>query len=328
MKADPPAIFFSKKPALLVNIDGEPIWSPIKENDLKFAVNTNWDLFLHDPTKLYYLRNEESWLQASDVKGPWTAAVKLPESFEKLPADDNWKEVKDALPGKKLSADKLPQVFVSTAPAEMILLTGEPKYQPVAGTGLLWVSNTESDVFRMGQKGAVYFLVSGRWFSAADFTGPWTFATPKLPEDFQKIPLEHPRSRVLASVPGTQQAAEAVLLAQVPETARVKQEGAEGARGQVPGRAQVREGREDQGRARRQHRQEHHQGRRPLLHVLRGRLVHGQEPDRPLGGDGPRAGRDLRDPDQLARPQRHLRDRARTTTTSGPPSPPRRCTRA
>ena len=42
-----------------------------------------------------------------------------------------------------------------------------------------------------------------------------------LPEDFQKIPLEHPRSRVLASVPGTQQAAEAVLLAQVPETARV-----------------------------------------------------------------------------------------------------------
>ena len=135
MKADPPPIFFSKKPALLVNIDGEPIWSPIKENDLKFAVNTNWDLFLHDPTKVYYLRNEQSWLQAPDVvKGPWTAAVKLPESFKKLPGDDNWKDVKEALPGKKLSADKVPQVFVSTAPAEMILLTGEPKYQPVAGT--------------------------------------------------------------------------------------------------------------------------------------------------------------------------------------------------
>ncbi len=221
VKADPPAIFFSKKPALLVNVDGEPIWNPIKENDLKFAVNTNWDLFLHDPTKVYYLRNEDNWLQASDVKGPWTAAAKLPESFGKLPGDDNWKEVKEALPGKKVSADKLPQVFVSTAPAEMILLTGEPKYQPVAGTGLLWVSNTNSDVFRLGQKGAVYFLVSGRWFSAPDFTGPWTFATPKLPAEFKSIPLEHPRSRVLASVPGTQQAAEAVLLAQVPQTARV-----------------------------------------------------------------------------------------------------------
>ena len=221
MKADPPTIFFSKKPALLVNLDGEPIWSPIKENDLKFAVNTNWDLFQHDPTKVYYLRNEQSWLQAQDLKGPWIAAGKLPESFAKLPSDDNWKDVKAALPGKKLSADKLPQVFVSSAPAEMILLTGEPKYEPVAGTSLLWVSNTESDVFRVGAKGAVYYLVAGRWFSAPDFSGPWTFATPKLPEDFQKIPLEHPRSRVLASVPGTQQAAEAVLLAQVPQTARV-----------------------------------------------------------------------------------------------------------
>ena len=56
VKADPPAIFFSTRPAVLVNLDGEPIWSPIKDNDLKFAVNTNWDLFEHAPTKTYYLR--------------------------------------------------------------------------------------------------------------------------------------------------------------------------------------------------------------------------------------------------------------------------------
>src|SRR5262249_33603449 len=36
VKADPPAIFFSKSPAILVNFDGDPIWSPIKDNDLKF----------------------------------------------------------------------------------------------------------------------------------------------------------------------------------------------------------------------------------------------------------------------------------------------------
>src|SRR5262249_58995396 len=42
------------------------------------------------------------------------------------------------------------------------------------------------------------------------------------PEDFKKIPLEHARSRVLASVPGTDQAAEAVLVASIPQTARVK----------------------------------------------------------------------------------------------------------
>ena len=67
----------------------------------------------------------------------------------------------------------------------------------------------------------VYYLVAGRWFSAPDFTGPWTFATPSLPGDFKQIPLEHERSRVLASVPGTDQAVEAILIAQVPNTARV-----------------------------------------------------------------------------------------------------------
>jgi hypothetical protein len=222
VKADPPTIFYSNKPAVLVNLDGDAIWSPIRENDLKFAVNTNWDLFLHDPTKVYYLRNEQSWLQAQDLKGPWSAVVKLPDSFKKLPADDNWKDVKAALPGKKLTPDKLPQVFVSSTPAEMILLTGAPKYEPVPGTSLLWVSNTESDLFRMGATGDIYYLVAGRWFKAPAFTGPWTFATPTMPEEFKKIPLEHPRSRVLAAVPGAQQAAEAVLIAQVPQTARVK----------------------------------------------------------------------------------------------------------
>jgi hypothetical protein len=222
VKADPPQIFFSQTPAVVVNIDGEAIWSPIKENDLKFAVNTNWDLFEHEPTKTLYLRNEGAWLKAPALNGPWGPAGTLPESFKKLPADDNWKEVRAALPGKKLAADKAPRVFVSTVPAELILLTGPPAYQLVTGTTLNWVSNTESDVFRTGDKGPVYFLVAGRWFTSPGFTGPWTFATPKLPEEFQKIPLEHPRSRVLASVPGTQQAAEAVLLAQMPQTARVK----------------------------------------------------------------------------------------------------------
>ena len=218
VKADPPTIFFSKTPSVLMNLDGEPIWSPIKDNDLKYAVNTNWDLFQHTPSSTFYLRNDTSWLQAKDVKGPWSAAGKLPDSFNKLPADENFKDVKAALPPKAAS---VPKVLVALQPSELILLTGEPKYAQVAGTALFWVSNTDSDVFRMGKTGLVYYLVAGRWFSAQDFTGPWTFATPSLPDDFKKIPIEHERSRVLASVPGTDQAAEAVLLASIPQTARV-----------------------------------------------------------------------------------------------------------
>ena len=221
LKADPPAIFFSTRPAVVVNLDGDPIWSPIENNDLRFAVNTNWDLFEHQPSKTFYLRHESQWLKSSSVSGPWTATGQLPASFSKLPAEDNWKEVRAAVPKATSTPSAAPTVFVSMVPGELILLRGAAQYEPVPGTKLLWVRNTESDVFRLGQTGPVYYLVAGRWFSAPNFTGPWTFATLTLPADFAKIPLEHERSRVLASVPGTVQAAEAVLLAQVPQTARV-----------------------------------------------------------------------------------------------------------
>lgn len=219
LKSDPPKIFFSDTPAILVGCDGFPIWSPVKDNELKFAVNTNWDLFLHGPTGVYYLRNDKSWLRATDWNGAWSYASKLPDSFNKLPDDENWKEVKASLPGEPIT--KPPAVFVAAEPAELILLEGAPKFVPVPGTRLLWVSNTESDLFSMGPDGPFYYLVAGRWFTATKLTGPWTFATPNLPEDFKLISLEHPRSRVLASVPGTQQAAEAVVLASVPQVARV-----------------------------------------------------------------------------------------------------------
>ena len=221
VKADPPEIHFRTRSAVLVGFDGDPIWSPIRDNDLKFAVNTNWDVFQHEPSRAYFLRHESMWLKSESVKGPWAPAGKLPPSFGKLPADENWKDVKATLSAAPAKAQSMPEVIVSTSPAELILLRGAAVYAPVAGTRLMWVSNTENDVFRLGTTGPVYFLVAGRWFSAPAFNGPWTFATLSLPADFSRISLEHERSRVLASVPGTPQAAEAVLLAQVPQTARV-----------------------------------------------------------------------------------------------------------
>lgn len=222
LKSDPPKIFYSSTPAIIINFDGEPIFSPIKDTDLKFAVNTNWDLIQDVPTNTYYLRNNDTWLKTTDIKGTWSPAGTLPASFSKLPADDNWKDARAAMPGKPIARTAMPAVYVSYEPAELILTNGNPRYVPVGGgTSLLWVGNTESDVFRYGTTGPFYYLVAGRWFSAPSLQGPWTFATPGLPSDFKRIPVAHARSRVLASVPGTDQAIEAVLLASVPQTARV-----------------------------------------------------------------------------------------------------------
>ncbi len=86
---------------MIVNLDGDPIWSPIKDNDLKYAVNTNWDLFQHVPSNTYYLRNNDTWLKTADVmKGPWAPAGTLPASFKNLPPDDNWKDVQGGPAGQ------------------------------------------------------------------------------------------------------------------------------------------------------------------------------------------------------------------------------------
>ncbi len=61
-----------------------------------------------------------------------------------------------------------------------------------------------------------YYLAAGRWFSASGLNGPWTFATPDLPADFANIPTSSPAAGVLSSVPGTEEAADAVMIAQIP----------------------------------------------------------------------------------------------------------------
>ncbi len=67
-------------------------------------------MFEHGPTKTYYLRNDDHWLKATAIAGPWTAAGKLPPSFSSLPANENFEEVKKAVPGKSLPASQLPAV--------------------------------------------------------------------------------------------------------------------------------------------------------------------------------------------------------------------------
>ena len=97
----------------------------------------------------------------------------------------------------------MPKVFTTDTPAEMILFEGEPALQDVPRTSLQWASNTEADVFFDKAGKQWYVLLSGRWFRAPTLDGPWTFATPDLPADFQNIPEDAPYYAVRAAVPGT-----------------------------------------------------------------------------------------------------------------------------
>jgi hypothetical protein len=88
----------------------------------------------------------------------------------------------------------------------------------IQGTQLVYAKNTTSYLFLYLPTNQYYYLTAGRWFSASSLKGPWTFATSSLPDDFSQIPPDSPAGQVLASVPGTEEAKDAVLLAQIPTT--------------------------------------------------------------------------------------------------------------
>lgn len=216
----PPQIFVSTTPAVLVLLDGEPRFARLEEGaEPGFAVNTNWDLFQVGDG--YFLRDGRNWLTAADWRGPWQAADGAPVEVRVLPTDGNWKEMHEAIGAGPEAGYVLPEVFVATTPAEMILLDGDPELEPVAGTQLQWVTNTESDLFRHDGDGAWYYAVSGRWFRAAGLDGEWEAATTDLPADFADFPADHERAYLRAAIAGTPEAEEAVITASIPQKATV-----------------------------------------------------------------------------------------------------------
>ncbi len=107
-------------------------------------------------------------------------------------------------------------LVISYEPTELVLIDGETKLEPIAGTGLQFVSNTADQLFLFENR--YYLLLSGRWFSTRDFKRQWS-AVRELPADFAAIPADHHKAGVLASVPGTPQAEQAVIEAAKPKIA-------------------------------------------------------------------------------------------------------------
>jgi hypothetical protein len=219
---EPPPIFYSSTPAILVMTDGEAVLAPIADTKLQYAVNTNWDLFRHKE-KEWYLRHGKRWLKSKNLAGGWKFDNSLPGDFKKLPDDSNWIEVKAAVPPAK-GDEAVPTVFYSEKPAELIVTDGQPSLSTITAGGLEYVHDTESDVFRFDSN--YYYLVSGRWFTAATLRGPWAHVK-ELPAEFASIPADGPKGHVLAAVAGTDEARLAVLEASIPRKATVSRDAGE-----------------------------------------------------------------------------------------------------
>jgi len=215
---DPPRIIVSTVPAVLVRIDGQPSLRQAPDSALLRVINTRALVLLDPATGHYYLFAAGRWMQASAVDGPWTPAVNPPAALDAV--KQAVAAQVDLLEGAAGAAP--PAVYVSTGPAELIELSGAPTWSPIPGTELLYATNTRARVFLELGTQSTYVLISGRWFRARTLDGPWAYVPgAQLPQDFAKIPEESPNGAVLASVPGTPQAQEAVIANSIPQTATV-----------------------------------------------------------------------------------------------------------
>ena len=236
LNMDPPVILFSLEPAVLVSIDGEPRLQQIEGSDLMRVLNTAFTIVFDRNARTYWLAaGEDAWYSAPDYDGPWALNDQVPSEVaalapeplpeEEQPSDELPEglqadaEAEDAEPGPP------PAIVVATEPSELIVIEGEPELTPISGTDLMYVANSESDIVLDLVSARYFVILSGRWFTADGFDGPWVnVPADQLPDRFAQIPFESDMGHLLVSVSGTEEANQAVMDNQIPQTAAVKRD--------------------------------------------------------------------------------------------------------
>ena len=220
----PPVILFSKTPAVLVLIDGKPILRDIAGSKVQRVVNTPFVLLFDPEGGKYYLTGDALWFAASQVMGPWELLLESPPATVVTAAQGIAEaEVPTKVRPETVKAGVVPKIIVAFDPTELIVADGEPEFTALAGTDLLYLANSSRDVFMEVGSQQYYVVLAGRWFKSPSLeNGPWSYVeSDKLPPGFYRIPPDSVKGHVLAFVPGTQWAQEAVADAQIPVTAGI-----------------------------------------------------------------------------------------------------------
>jgi len=221
---DPPKVLFATTPTALIIINGKPILREVTGTSVQRVVNTPY-VMLYDPSlKMYYLKGGSIWYAAADVKGPWETTSSPPSSVVSAArqiAEPEDPAIKQSLATK---ANVVPRIIVATEPSELIVTEGEPEYSVITGTDLLYIRNTPNDVFMDIKSNQYYVVLAGRWYRSPSLSdGPWAYVpSQKLPAAFYQIPASSEKGHVLTFIADTKQAEEAVMEAQIPQTAAIK----------------------------------------------------------------------------------------------------------
>ena len=224
LNTNPPKIIYSSRPSLLVMIDGEPKLQQNKEWNLDVVVNSPFTIVKNNDGR-FYLYGGKHWYSAPSATGPYNYASDVPQNLDQVQTSvDNANSSNAGYTDSAAAVQEnnISDIIVSTNPAELIQSNGQPSFTPIDGTDLSYMSNSSNDVFKLQSTGQYYVLISGRWYTSPSLNSGWRYIqSSTLPGDFAKIPVGSTKDNVLASVAGTDAARDAVMDAQVPQTAKV-----------------------------------------------------------------------------------------------------------
>jgi hypothetical protein len=223
LKHDPPRIRYRDEPTILITLDGDPIYQEVEGSPgVERVVNTPFNL-ARSGGKLYLAAGNGLWYEASTPRGPWTPGASPPAAVRALEP-----EGAEGSSEAEASQQPAPDVLLVTEPTELIVSDGAPSWTPVEGMDLLYLDNTDSDVFLEVSTQRYYVLLSGRWYRGQAMGDQWQWEhvpNDELPKAFANIPEDSTNGHVLPMVAGTTQARDAVLDNTVPQTAAIKREG-------------------------------------------------------------------------------------------------------
>jgi hypothetical protein len=84
-----PRIFFAEAPALLIQIDGEPVYRQVERTTLDRVVNSQ-AVIVRDPAGIHYLKVLDGWMEAYGLRGQWSVCRRLAAGVQRRRAERCW----------------------------------------------------------------------------------------------------------------------------------------------------------------------------------------------------------------------------------------------